>query len=150
MKSIVDEKDYHKKHYHLILDKLRNDPYAQHLGISVKEFSEGFAKTQLTVKDFMLNAHSTVHGAVIYALADFAFAVACNSWGKMSVGLTTTAHFMKSALEGDTLIATATEQRRNHRTGFYQIAIESSGELIASVDAVAYRKDHYLFPVEQD
>jgi acyl-CoA thioesterase len=41
----------------------------------------------LEVQNHMVNAYGTVHGAAIYALADHAFSVACNAYGKTSVGL---------------------------------------------------------------
>ena len=48
----------------------------------------------------MLNTHGTAHGAIIFALADYVFAAACNSYGKTSVGLSTTVNFMAAGLNG--------------------------------------------------
>ncbi|MDO8223829.1 hotdog family protein [Bacillus cabrialesii] len=66
-----------------------------------------------------------------------------NVYGKPSLGLLTTIQFIQSAKAVDQ-IARATEVKRNDRTGFYQIDILDGQNLIAAMDAVFYRKDHYF------
>ncbi|WP_251033215.1 PaaI family thioesterase [Bacillus sp. ISL-7] len=56
--------------------------YAQSLGTQLTKFEAGFAEAMLEVQNHMVNAYGTVHGAVIYALANHAFSVACNAYGK--------------------------------------------------------------------
>lgn len=98
----------------------------------------------LEVQNHMVNAYGSVHGAVIYALADHAFSVACNAYGKTSLGVNTTIQFMESAKPGDKLLARATEVKRNYRTGFYRIEVFHEENLIATMEAMSYRKDHYF------
>lgn len=148
MNKTIDETTIFQTYYNEILNKLKNDRYAAYLGIEITDFIAGGATVQLKVQEHMLNAHETVHGGVLYTLADFAFALACNSYGKTTVGLSTTTNFMKSAVEGDTIIAKATEVKRNNRIGFYRIEIETKNEIIASIDATAYRKNQYFIEVE--
>ncbi|WP_085992294.1 hotdog fold thioesterase [Oceanobacillus senegalensis] len=148
MIKINDEVTIHQDHHKEILHKLKKDRYAEFLGIEIVDFSAGGATVQLKIEDHMLNAHATVHGGVLYTLADFAFALACNSYGKTSVGLSTTTHFMKSAEVGDIITARAMEVKRNHRTGFYRIVVESENEVIASIEAIAYRKSQYFISID--
>lgn len=103
----------------------------------------------LEVQSHMVNAYGTVHGAVIYALADHAFSVACNAYGKTSVGLSTTIQFIEAAKPGDKIVARATEMKRNYRTGFYRIDIYHEQNLIATMEAVSYRKDHYFIELDE-
>lgn len=49
---------------------------------------------------------------------------------------------------GSRLIAKAVEEKRNNRTGWYKIRVESAGELLATMDTLVYRKNHYFVPVE--
>lgn len=147
----VNEDQIYEKHYEQILKQVKNDPYAQSLGIQLTKFRAGFAEAVLDVQSHMVNAYGTVHGAVIYALADHAFSVACNAYGKTSLGLSTTIQFIESAQPGDKIIARATEVKRNYRTGFYRIEISHGQNLIATMQAVSYRKDHYFIELaEQD
>ncbi|USK58279.1 PaaI family thioesterase [Peribacillus asahii] len=149
MKLKIDEQQIYEKHYEEIYEQVKNDPYAQSLGIQLTKFEAGFAEATLEVQSHMVNAYGTVHGAVIYALADHAFSVACNAFGKTSLGLSTTIQFIESAKPGDKIVARATEVKRNYRTGFYRIDIYHEQNLIATMEAVSYRKDHYFIELDE-
>jgi acyl-CoA thioesterase len=149
VKKKIDEYQIYEKNYEQIYKQVKNDPYAQSLGIQLTKFEAGFAEAILEVQDHMVNAYGTVHGAVIYALADHAFSVACNAYGKSSVGLSTTIQFIEAAKPGDRMVARATEVRRNFRTGFYRIEIFHEQNLIATMEAVSYRKDHYFIELDE-
>src|SRR5215467_3951225 len=47
-------------------------------GVEIEEAREGYARVRMTVRADMLNGHGTAHGGMIFALADTAFAYACN------------------------------------------------------------------------
>lgn len=149
MKKKMDEYQIYEKHYEQILTHVKNDPYALSLGIQLTKFEAGFAEAILEVQSHMVNAYGTVHGAVIYALADHAFSVACNAFGKTSFGLTTTIQFIESAKPGDRIIARATEVKRNFRIGFYRIDVFHEQNLIATMEATSYRKDHYFIELDE-
>lgn len=146
----IDVNQIYKKHYDQIYNHVKNDPYAQSLGIELTKFEPGFAEATLEVQNHMVNAHGTVHGAVIYALADHAFSVACNAYGKTSFGLSTTIQFIESAKVGDKLLARASEVKRNYRTGFYRIDIFHEQKQIATMDGVAYLKDRYFIDLNEE
>jgi acyl-CoA thioesterase len=150
LKKKVDEYQIHEKYNEHILKYVGNDPYAQSLGIRLVKFGAGFAEAMLEVQDHMVNAHGTVHGAVLYALADHVFSVACNSYGKTSVGLSTTIHFIEPAKSGDVIIARATEIKRNFRTGFYRIDVLHEQHIVATMEAVSYRKDQYFIETDEE
>ncbi|MGG0846250.1 PaaI family thioesterase [Peribacillus simplex] len=149
VKKKMDEYQIYEKHYEQIHEQVKNDPYAQSLGIQLTKFEAGTAEATLEVQSHMVNAYGTVHGAVIYALADHAFSVACNAYGKTSLGLSTTIQFIESAKPGDKIVARATEVKRNYRTGFYRIDVLHEQNLIATMEAVSYRKDHYFIELDE-
>ena len=150
MKKKIDEVNIYEKHYQQIYKHVKNDPYAQSLGIQLTTFEAGFAEAMLEVRSHMVNAYGTVHGAVLYALADHAFSAACNAYGKTSLGLSTTIQFIESAKPGDKIVARATEVKRNFRTGFYRIDILHGENLIATMEAVSYRKNHYFIELDEN
>ncbi|MBB6443622.1 hotdog fold thioesterase [Bacillus benzoevorans] len=149
MSTALSEQELHEKYYKDIFNHLEQEPYAQYLGMKLIELGAGTATAELEVKDHMLNSHGTVHGAIIFSLADYVFAAACNSYGKTSVGLSTTVNFMAPGLNGSIIKAIATEEKRNNRTSWYNIRVESDGELLASMEALAYRKHSYFIPVKE-
>ncbi|RAS78666.1 hotdog fold thioesterase [Priestia endophytica] len=148
MKKNITEQEIHQKYYNEIFSLMEQEPFAQFLGMKLIHMGEGTATAELDIKDHMLNAHGTVHGAIIFSLADYVFAAASNSYGKTSVGLSTNVNFMAPGKMGSRLIAKAVEEKRNNRTGWYKIRVESVGELLATMDALVYRKNHYFVPVE--
>jgi acyl-CoA thioesterase len=148
MKKNITEQEIHQKYYNEIFSLMEQEPFAQFLGMKLIHMGEGTATAELDIKDHMLNAHGTVHGAIIFSLADYVFAAASNSYGRTSVGLSTNVNFMAPGKMGSRLIAKAVEEKRNNRTGWYKIRVESAGELLATMDALVYRKNHYFIPVE--
>lgn len=148
MKKKIDEVHIHDNYYEQIYEQVKNDPYAQSLGIQITKFEAGLAVAKMEVQNHMINAYGTVHGAVIYALADHAFSVACNAYGRTSLGISTTIQFMETANAGDKLVARATEIKRNYRTGFYRIEVFHEENLLATMEAMSYRKDHYFIDIE--
>ncbi|ARF17822.1 hotdog fold thioesterase [Sporosarcina ureae] len=148
MKKKIDEHQIHEEYYEEILEQVKNDPYAKSLGIELTKFDAGVAEATVEVQSHMVNAFGTVHGAVIYALADHAFSVACNAYGKTSVGLSTTIQFMEPAKPGDKLVAVVKEVKRNFRTGFYRVEVFHEKSLIATMEAMSYSKSHYFIELE--
>jgi len=149
-KKFIDESELHRKHYEEICEKLVQDQFAQFLGIKLIELGEGTATAEVIVQEHMLNAHGTAHGAIIFSLADFTFAAACNSYGKTSVALSMNIGFLAAALKGNRLVATATEEKKNNRTAWYRIRVESEHGLVATLDALAYRKNEYFVELEEE
>lgn len=105
------------------------DRAAQSLGITVTEAERGRVRASMTVRPDMLNGHETCHGGFIFALADTAFAYACNSHGVAMVAAGASIEFISPAFAGEHLIATASETSRNDRHGIYDVAVQTeSGE----------------------
>ncbi len=149
MITTLTEQEIHEKYYQEIYKVFEQEPYAQFLGIKLNELGLGTATAELEIKDHMLNSHGTVHGAIIFALADYVFAAACNSYGKTAVGLSTTVNFMAAGMKGSTIKAIAVEEKKNNRTSWYKIRIESEGELLATMEALAYRKNNYFISIDE-
>ena len=61
---------------------LANDRSAKLLGISVEVTAPGEAVARMTVRDNMVNGFDVLHGGLTFALADTAFAFACNSYNE--------------------------------------------------------------------
>ncbi|WP_349774400.1 PaaI family thioesterase [Pseudobacillus badius] len=145
----LDEQEIHETHYEKIVDTLKQEPYANHLGIQLTALGKGTASAELQIQDHMLNSHGTVHGAVIFALADYVFAAASNSYGKVSVGLSTNVNFMAPGQKGAMLTASASEVKKTRRVAWYSITVESEENLLATMEATVYRKDQYFVPIDQ-
>jgi len=111
-----------------------SDRASQALGMRIVALGAGTATLEMAVRDDMLNGHEICHGGFITALADSAFAFACNSRNQLTVAAGLTVDFLQQ-VEGDELLtATATEVSRSGRTGVYDIVVTNrAGERVALV-----------------
>lgn len=101
-------------------------------GIVIDDAREGYARVRMTLRDDMLNGHRIGHGGMIFALADTAFAYACNSRNENTVAQNASISFLAPARPGDVLIAEAREASRAGRTGVYQVSVRTQdGRAIA-------------------
>jgi acyl-CoA thioesterase len=128
-----------------IVDVVQKDSFANHLGITLSRCEEGFAETKVTVDQNMLNFHGAAHGGLVFSLADYAFAVASNSYGQVAVGLNVHMSYLAPGLVGHTLTCTATEINRTLRIAVYQMIVKNHlDQLVASMEGTVYRKkDHF-------
>lgn len=132
-----------------MLSVFENDLFAKLLGLEIIELDAGFAKIKGTVTAQMLNAMGKTHGGAIFAMADFALAVASNSYGEPAVSTNVSINYMKASTAGDVIIATATEESRTRKTGLYRIEIRNSlGEKLALAHGSVYLLANNSFPAK--
>jgi acyl-CoA thioesterase len=118
----------------------KGDRLAEYLGIELVEVSSGRAVARMKIREEHLNGISTVHGGAIFTLADFAFAVAANSHGRVTVAINVSISFMKAATKG-TLTAVAKEISLNPKIASYTVNIcDDQDEIIGIFQGMAYRK----------
>ena len=90
----------------------------------------------------MVNGHAVCHGGIVFALADSAFAFACNSHNESTLAAAASIDFLAAAREGDELTAEASELWRSRRNGLYEIIVSNQrGERIALARGRSYRVD---------
>lgn len=117
------------------------DRLARWFDMRLEAVSPGTARVSMEVTQDMLNAVGLTHGAATYALADFAFAVASNSHGSVSVALTTQMNYPAASCLGDTLVAEAREISLGGRTGLYSIEIRTQpGKLVGLFSGTVFRR----------
>jgi acyl-CoA thioesterase len=111
---------------------LRGDTASRALGIEVLCVAAGCVSIAMTVRSDMLNGHGTCHGGILFALADSAFAFACNSHGEAMVAAGAHIEYLAPAVLGDRIVARATETSRSQRHGIYDVVLTvKAGEPIA-------------------
>jgi len=110
------------------------------LGMEILGVRPGYARIAMTVRGDMTNGHGMGHGGLIFALADSAFAYACNSHNRNTVASACTIDFLAPAQEGDVLEAEAVERSQSGRTGVYDVTVRTrGGPTIALFRGKSYR-----------
>ncbi len=123
--------------YHKQFEK---DNYAKASGIKLVEASPGYAKASMEICETHHNSVGIVHGGAMFTLADFAFAVASNTNGRVALGINAEISFFK-ALTFGTLTAEAKEISINNKLATYLVEIKNENEeLIAHFKGMVYRK----------
>jgi acyl-CoA thioesterase len=122
------------------LNTVRNDPWANFLGVNIEKVEKGYACCSVVIREEMLNFLGAVHGALIFSLADVAFSAAANSDYSPSLALDVSGSFLKGAAVGDTLTAEARLLNTTKRTGLYRMDVSKNGELIATFNGTVFRK----------
>jgi acyl-CoA thioesterase len=123
---------------------LRDIAFARLVGVEVAGWQPGTARTRLRPRPELVNIHGSVHGGALFALADAAFEVACNSYGRVCVGLDVSIHYAAPAQSGETLVAEAVEASRSRRVGSYRVEVRGNDDAVrCTVLAVAFRTDRW-------
>jgi len=124
-----------------LLERLNTtDRFAKSIGARLTEIREGYARAELTVQEHHLNGGGVCQGGVMYTLADLTFAAVANSHGTLTLGISNTVTFLKSAQLGDHLTAECHETFDHHRLPYCDMQIHNqNGELLACMTGLACR-----------
>ena len=107
------------------------DAATQGLGMVLEDVAPGRARISMTVRPEMVNGHDICHGGFIAALADSAFAFACNMHGTVTVASGFEIDFLESARLGDHLVADGREVALRGRSGIYDVTVRRGETVIA-------------------
>lgn len=134
---------------HVATHMYARDPATRGLGITVSDVAPGRAVAAMQVRADMLNGFQTCHGGFITALADSAFAFACNSTNELTVASGLSIDFMAPGRLDDVLTARAQEVATSGRTGVYDVQVTNQhGQTVAVFRGRAHRfKDRPSVPV---
>ena len=98
----------------------------------IERIAPGEATLSMEVSDLMLNGHGLAHGGFVFALADSAFAFACNGYNQRTVGHQAAITYIAPGRLGDRLTAVARELSRGRRDGIYDVHVTNHrGEPVA-------------------
>ncbi len=119
---------------------MKEDKFAELTGIELVPDKDGKPAARLKITEKHLNGLKTAQGGSIFTLADYAFALACNSDGRISVALNLSVNFINAARLGDVLATRVTELSRRRVISVYEITVVNQDEeVIARFTATAYK-----------
>jgi acyl-CoA thioesterase len=122
---------------------LKNDRFASHNNIQLISVGTGEAKAEMIVSENHLNGVNIIQGGALFTLADFAFAAASNSHGRIAVAANASINFYKGVSSGK-LIATAREENSGKSLSNYTVDItDEAGVRIAQFSGTAFLKGEY-------
>ena len=123
---------------------LRDTPLLKTLGIELVAWLPGSAALKMTPTPDHGNLNGTLHGGVLFSLADAAFEIACNSYGRLAVALETSCHYCRPAKIGEPITAGASEVTRSRHTASYRVDVrDGKGDLLAWYMCLAFRTEQW-------
>ena len=113
-------------------EMLRRDRASAALGMAVERDEPGEAVVSMRVRDDMTNGFGITHGGFVFALADTAFAMACNDGDAITVAAGADICFLKATRSGQTLTAHALRRTVSGRGGLYDVTVtDETGDVVA-------------------
>ncbi|MDR1179348.1 MAG: PaaI family thioesterase [Spirochaetales bacterium] len=101
---------------------VESDRFAKYLGMKLVEVRPGYARASLDVGENHFNGAGLVHGGVIFTLADFAFAAACNEGRNPTLGINASISFIRGA-RGGLITAEAKEISATNRLCTFEVTV---------------------------
>lgn len=116
------------------------DNAARSWGVRIEEIRPHYALARMIVREDMLNSHGVCHGAILFALADTAFAYAANSENRATLATNCSITFAATVPVGAELTAIAEKRARGGRTGVYDVTVsDGRGETVALFRGNSYQ-----------
>ena len=109
-----------------------SDHAKAHFGMWIQELQRGRAVLSMRVRKEMTNGFAITHGGVVFALADTAFAYACNETEAQTVASGAEISFLRPSAAGYVLTASAVRRVRQGRTGIYDVTVTNQRDEIVA------------------
>ena len=116
----------------MVRPMMQRDQASAALGMVVEVDEPGRSVVSMSVREDMTNGFGITHGGLVFALADTAFAIACNEDERVTVAAGADITFLKSTRAGQTLTAEAVRRTVSGRTGLYDVTVtDESADVVA-------------------
>lgn len=128
-----------------------SDEASKALGIKIEIRAVGSSTARMEVRDDMVNGFGICHGGLLFALADTAFAFACNAYDRRTFAASGNIEYFRPARLGDNLRAVATEDHRGRNSGYYTVKIDNQdGKIVALFRGRSVSRDEPILRDEND
>ncbi len=131
----------------VVTQMLAADAFSHWLGVELVDARLGHCTVRMTVRAEMVNGLGVCHGGIAYALADSAFAFACNAQGHVAVAVENTMRYPAPVHVGDVLTAVAAPDASSRRIGYYRVDVRNQrDETVAMFTGTSYTTSRLHFP----
>lgn len=120
---------------------MREEPgFIKEMGMELLELREGYCKGRIVLSEKHNNPMGTVHGGLIFGLADTIGGRAAMSYGDKVVTLNANICYLNPAADTEYIEAEATAIRNGRTTAIYDVMIRTAeGKDVAKVNITYYK-----------
>jgi len=113
-------------------EMFERDAASAALGMRLVDLGPQRAVVTMTVRDDMLNGFAVAHGGIVFAVADTAFAMACNDGTAVTLSAGADISFLRPVRAGQELTASAVVRSDSGRSGLYDVTVtDETGAAVA-------------------
>lgn len=117
--------------------------FNKEMGITVTEISDGYARLEVEIKhEIHGNPIGSVHGGMIFALADSAGGVAAASKGNYVTTVSGNINYLNPAINVKKLIATTRELKAGKNILVYDVTVTDENEKVIAEARMTYYNLH--------
>lgn len=128
----------------LLREYFKGDKLAATLGMTIERIEPGAAVVTMPLAECHQNGLGSAHGGALFSLADFCFAVASNSHGRVAVAINCTISFHRGIRSG-VLTATAREIHCGATIAAYTVEItDEQHKSIATFQGQVFRTQNTI------
>jgi len=124
-----------------VIDEIHaTNAFGNYLGITIDCVKAGYAKVSMEIGPEHTNPYNTVHGGVLYTMADMAGGTAAYSYGQPIVTVDSNFHFLNAGRNVTKLTGIGKELRNGKTLGVYEVEILDQNGLLLCSGTFTYAK----------
>lgn len=121
--------------------------FTKEMGIVITEVKEGYARAEMELDGRSDNPIGSIHGGVIFAIADTVGGVAATSHGSYVTTVSGSINYLNAAMQGTRkLVATTRELKAGRNVLVYDVTVSDEQDLVIAEARMSYYSLHK--PVE--
>lgn len=134
-----------------VVDKMQEkDTYGKWLNAVIEKIEAGYCLMKMKVRPEFLNGIGTVHGGIVFGIADTAFSYASNSHNRIAVALDVSISYPNAGQLDDIFTIEAKEVYLGGRTAIYQVIVTNQDKvLIGLFNGTVFRTQKKYFEEER-
>lgn len=122
------------------LKKIRNKGFIKDVGLNLTEISDGYAKGELVIEPRHMNPIGSVHGGLIYTIADTVGGSAATSRGRWVTTVSGEMHYLRPAMNCKKLIGESIEVKLGKQLSVYDVMIRDENDVEIAKATLTYYK----------
>lgn len=124
-----------------VIDEINaTNAFGNYLGIKIDQVSAGYAKVMVDIQPQFTNPYNTIHGGVLYTVADMAGGTAAYSYGQPVVTVDSNFHFLNAGRNVSRLIGIGKEKRNGKSLCVIDVDIMDQDDNILCSGTFTYAK----------
>ncbi len=130
------------------LVEIRNTGFVKEIGLQITQIREGYAKGELVLRPMHGNPIGSIHGGLIFTIADTVGGTAATSRGRFVTTVSGNINYLRPAMNCEKLIGESVEIKIGKNMCVYDVMITNeTGKEIAKATMTYYYLQNVL-PVE--